>query len=167
MTETTPNAAWTATYDPDPPTGTITAGSTVSVAIENNYTPTPVEVPLGVKKVMTGSDLPDNASFTFNFAVTAADGTPMPDPATASITVTKNSTGDDLKAAFGSIEYTETGTFTYTVTETMASAYPGVRIVEGTKTVTVKIKDNGGALAIDTITGAESCPTLFNPVDCM
>ena len=131
------------------------------VEITNKYEPDSLEVPLGVKKILTGNELPADVDYTFNFTLTTSNGAPLPDPATTSITVNSTSGADDLKAAFGNIHFTAAGTYTYTVTESMADNYTGMSIVDGTKTVTIKIKDNNGTLEIESITGATADGTVY------
>ena len=59
------------------------------------------------------------------------------------------------------LHYTAAGTYVYTVKETMGGSYPGMYAVEGTKTVTVKIKDNNGVLELQEITGVKQDGTMY------
>ena len=131
------------------------------VEFNNAYKPNPVEVPLGVKKIMTGSTLPDDAKYTFTFTLTAPNGTPMPATTEVSMTVRKNTPAADLLGFFGNIQYTAAGTYTYTVKETLGGKYPGVTCAQPEKTVTVMIKDNNGALELERITGVTKDGTVY------
>ena len=133
-------------------TGAVREGGEYRVAFTNRYTPEPVEVPLGVKKILTGDKLPEGTKYTFTFTVTASTGTPMPAGNPVSLTVSSQSRGADLVESFGRIRYTSAGTYTYTVEE--SGNYAGMKAVDGKKTVKIKIRDNNGKLELESITGA-------------
>ncbi|HAE44163.1 MAG TPA: hypothetical protein DCG37_01030, partial [Lachnospiraceae bacterium] len=71
-----------------------------------------VEGEVKAKKTLSGRDW--TADDSFEFTISAAEGTPMPENTT--VTVTKDST--DYTESFGTITFTEAGTYTYTITET-------------------------------------------------
>lgn len=131
-------------------TGTIESASQVSLTFGNAYEATDVKlsdanVTLKVNKDLQGRDWRDGDSFTFN--ISAAAGTPLPDPTS----VTINNATPDHTASFGDITFTAPGTYTYTVTEDNDPEQPlvGVNYSGATYTVTVKVNDNGeGKLVI-------------------
>ena len=53
----------------------------------------------------------------FEFTLEALNGAPMPEGAVNG-KISKNATKDNLTAVFGTIKYTEAGTYSYTITET-------------------------------------------------
>lgn len=131
-------------------TGTIESASQVSLTFGNAYEATDVKlsdanVTLKVNKDLQGRDWRDGDSFTFN--ISAAAGTPLPDPTS----VTINNATPDHTASFGDITFSAPGTYTYTVTEDNDPEQPlvGVNYSGATYTVTVKVNDNGeGKLVI-------------------
>lgn len=107
----------------------------------NRYAAAPFEgVPTGMKltKQLTGIAWP--ADRTFEFAIAAAEGTPM--PAQTKISVGKPAAGDTASFDFGSIRYDKAGTYEYTVKE-MRGTMPGVAYDGHTATITVTVTDNG------------------------
>ncbi|MBQ7736928.1 MAG: VCBS domain-containing protein [Oscillospiraceae bacterium] len=148
-------------------TGVTEDNNVYVVEITNDYTPIPVDVPLSVKKIMLGANLPKKTTFKFTFTITAVtENAPMPmkdgaENVSITIEANGNSDLDNLTEIFGDIHFTAAGTYVYTVNETLEDNYPGVRIVEGTVTVTIKIKDNNGVLEIEEITGATSNGTSY------
>ena len=131
-------------------TGTIESASQVSLTFDNAYKATDVKLSdvntaLKVNKDLQGRDWRDGDTFTFN--ISAAAGTPLPDP--ASITVDDKTSGHT--ASFGDITFTAPGTYTYTVTENNDPDQPliGVNYSGATYTVKVQVTDNGeGKLVI-------------------
>lgn len=110
-------------------------------AFVNRYAAAPFEgVPTGMKltKQLTGIAWP--ADRTFEFAIAAAEGTPM--PAQTKISVGKPAAGDTASFDFGSIRYDKAGTYEYTVKE-MRGTMPGVAYDGHTATITVTVTDNG------------------------
>lgn len=76
---------------------------------ENTYsvTPTDAELDFGLSKAIDGREWTDGDEFSFT--ITAPDGTPLPNPAT--VTVSKRDTKDGIAAIkFGKIRYTAAGT---------------------------------------------------------
>ena len=110
-------------------------------AFVNRYAAAPFEgVPTGMKltKQLTGIAWP--ADRTFEFAIAAAEGTPM--PAQTKISVGKPADGDTASFDFGSIRYDKAGTYEYTVKETRGTM-PGVAYDGHTAKITVTVTDNG------------------------
>lgn len=122
---------------------------------ENSYsvTPTDADLDFGLSKAIDGRDWTD--SDKFSFTITAAEGTPLPDPAT--VTVNKHDAKDGIAAVkFGKIRYTAAGTYTYEIRENAGNAagmaYDGhvataeVTVTEdgeGKLTANVTKKENG------------------------
>ncbi|MBR6149850.1 MAG: chitobiase/beta-hexosaminidase C-terminal domain-containing protein [Lachnospiraceae bacterium] len=84
---------------------------------------------------------------SFEFTISATDGTPM--PSKTSVTITKNST--DKTESFGEILFTKAGEYTYTITQThKGESIDGVSYDSTDKTVTIKVKkDDNGKLVAD------------------
>ena len=134
-------------------TGTVEAGSQVSVDFTNAYSADePVmlstSTTLMVQKVLDGRDWRDTDSFEFNLS--GQNNAPMPTGDGATVVVTN---GD--AASFGDIEFTAAGTYTYIVTENDEVANPilGIDYSNALYTVTVVVDDGGqGNLKIDSVT---------------
>ena len=122
--------------------------------------PTAAETLFGNKNLAVGVP---GAPQTFNFTMTGADGAPMPDSATAQLTYAVGARGVQA-IPFGTIEYTETGTFEYTISE--ANPGTGWTVTGNDAKVTVIITDNGVGQLVATIDGGaktitnEYAPTL-------
>lgn len=122
---------------------------------KNTYSVTPLDAELDfdLSKAIDGRDWTD--SDEFSFTITAAEGTPLPDPAT--VTVNKHDAKDGIAAVkFGKIRYTAAGTYTYEIRENAGNAagmaYDGhvataeVTVTEdgeGKLTANVTKKENG------------------------
>lgn len=122
---------------------------------ENTYsvTPTDAELDFGLSKAIDGREWTDGDEFSFT--ITAPDGTPLPNPAT--VTVSKRDTKDGIAAIkFGKIRYTAAGTYKYEIRENAGStvgmtydahvATAEVTVTEdgdGTLTANVTKKENG------------------------
>lgn len=118
-----------------------------------NVTPLDAELDFDLSKAIDGRDWTD--SDEFSFTITAAEGTPLPDPAT--VTVNKHDAKDGIAAVkFGKIRYTAAGTYTYEIRENAGNAagmaYDGhvataeVTVTEdgeGKLTANVTKKENG------------------------
>lgn len=116
-------------------------------------TPLDAELDFDLSKAIDGRDWTD--SDEFSFTITAAEGTPLPDPAT--VTVNKHDAKDGIAAVkFGKIRYTAAGTYTYEIRENAGNAagmaYDGhvataeVTVTEdgeGKLTANVTKKENG------------------------
>ena len=126
-----------------------------AATFKNTYSVTPLDAELdfGLSKAIDGRDWTD--SDEFSFTITAAEGTPLPDPAT--VTVNKHDAKDGIAAVkFGKIRYTAAGTYTYEIRENAGNAagmaYDGhvataeVTVTEdgeGKLTANVTKKENG------------------------
>lgn len=87
-----------------------------AATFENAYSVTPLdaEFDFGLGKAIDGRDWTD--SDKFSFTITASEGTPLPDPAT--VTVSKKDAKDGIAAIkFGKIHYTAAGTYKYEIRE--------------------------------------------------
>lgn len=88
---------------------------------KNSYSVTPIDAELDfdLSKAIDGRDWTD--ADKFSFTVTAPEGTPLPDPAT--VTVSKKDAKDGIAAIkFGKIHYTAAGTYKYEIRENAGSA---------------------------------------------
>lgn len=126
-----------------------------AATFKNTYSVTPLDAELDfdLSKAIDGRDWTD--SDEFSFTITAAEGTPLPDPAT--VTVNKHDAKDGIAAVkFGKIRYTAAGTYTYEIRENAGNAagmaYDGhvataeVTVTEdgdGNLTANVTKKENG------------------------
>lgn len=122
---------------------------------KNTYSVTPLETELdfGLSKAIDGRDWTDGDEFSFT--ITALEGTPLPDPAT--VTVSKRDAKDGIAAIkFGKIHYAAAGTYKYEIRENAGStvgmtydahvATAEVTVTEdgdGTLTANVTKKENG------------------------
>lgn len=122
---------------------------------KNTYSVTPLETELdfGLSKAIDGRDWTDGDEFSFT--ITAPEGTPLPDPAT--VTVSKRNAKDGIAAIkFGKIHYAAAGTYKYEIRENAGStvgmtydahvATAEVTVTEdsdGTLTANVTKKENG------------------------
>ena len=122
---------------------------------KNTYSVTPLDIELdfGLSKAIDGRDWTDGDEFSFT--ITAPEGTPLPDPAT--VTVSKRDAKDGIAAIkFGKIHYAAAGTYKYEIRENAGStvgmtydahvATAEVTVTEdgdGTLTANVTKKENG------------------------
>lgn len=122
---------------------------------ENTYsvTPTDADLDFGLSKAIDGREWTDGDEFSFT--ITAPEGTPLPDPAT--VTVSRHDAKDGIAAIkFGKIRYTAAGTYKYEIRENAGStvgmtydahvATAEVTVTEdgdGTLTANVTKKENG------------------------
>ncbi len=137
--------------------GTIVPGDTAAAVFTNHYDTEEITVnegnttdDFGVKKVLTGRPWNGNDSYTFilesNRATTPmpANSTPVPNAANPThylkeVTVT---TADEF--AFGEIVFDRPGTFTYTISERVATpGIPGISYSGAMYQVVVVVTDNG------------------------
>ncbi len=137
--------------------------------VTNEYEPT--EVVIYVQKDLTGRDWKDGDEFTFTLA--PVDGAPMPLDEDGNELKTVVVTVKDGKVyGFGEIEYTEAGTYKYTITETKGSL-DGVTYDTSEHTVTVVVsKDDDNALSVEITYGipnddetAEVITNKFEPTE--
>ena len=115
--------------------------------------PTDADLDFGLSKAIDGREWTDGDEFSFT--ITAPDGTPLPNPAT--VTVSKRDAKDGIAAIkFGKIHYTAAGTYKYEIRENAGStvgmtydahvATAEVTVTEdgnGTLTANVTKKENG------------------------
>ena len=126
-----------------------------AATFENTYsvTPTDADLDFGLSKAIDGREWTDGDEFSFT--ITAPDGTPLPNPAT--VTVSRHDAEDGIAAIkFGKIRYTAAGTYKYEIRENAGStvgmtydahvATAEVTVTEdgdGTLTANVTKKENG------------------------
>ena len=91
-----------------------------------------------------------NGDYEYTFTIAAQNGAPAPEETT--VTVAKDS--DDHIASFGTIRFTEAGTYTYTITET-AGTNNSIQYDIAPKTVTVKVELVSGVLTVTNISGTD------------
>lgn len=131
------------------------AKDATAATFKNAYsvTPTDADLDFGLSKAIDGREWTDGDEFSFT--ITAPDGTPLPDPAT--VTVSKRDAKDGIAAIkFGKIHYTAAGTYKYEIRENAGStvgmtydarvATAEVTVTEdgdGTLTANVTKKENG------------------------
>ena len=121
---------------------------------ENTYsvTPTDAELDFGLSKAIDGRDWTD--SDKFSFTITAPEGTPLPDPAT--VTVSKNDAKDGIAAIkFGKIHYTAAGTYKYEIRENAGNA-AGMTYDGHVATAEVTVTDNGKGVLTANVTKKEN-----------
>ena len=122
---------------------------------KNTYSVTPIDTELdfGLSKAIDGRDWTD--ADKFSFTITASEGTPLPDPATVTVSK-KDAKGGIAAIKFGKIHYAAAGTYKYEIRENVGStvgmtydthvATAEVTVTEdgdGTLTANVTKKENG------------------------
>ncbi|RHN36806.1 VWA domain-containing protein [Collinsella sp. AF29-7AC] len=122
---------------------------------KNTYSVTPIDTELdfGLSKAIDGRDWTDGDEFSFT--ITAPEGTPLPDPATVTVSK-KDAKGGIVAIKFGKIHYAAAGTYKYEIRENVGStvgmtydahvATAEVTVTEdsdGTLTANVTKKENG------------------------
>ena len=108
---------------------------------ENTYSVDPLDADLdfGLSKAIDGREWTDGDEFSFT--ITASEGTPLPDPAT--VTVSKHDAKDGIAAIkFGSIRYTAAGTYKYEIRENAGSTV-GMTYDAHVATAEVTVTENG------------------------
>ena len=108
---------------------------------KNTYSVTPIDAELDfdLSKVIDGRDWTDGDEFSFT--ITAPEGTPLPDPAT--ITVSKKDAKDGIAAIkFGKIHYAAAGTYKYEIRENVGNA-AGMKYDDNVATAEVTVTENG------------------------
>ena len=121
---------------------------------KNTYSVTPLDAELdfGLSKAIDGRDWTDSDKFSFTIA--APEGTPLPDPAT--VTVSKKDAKDGIAAIkFGKIHYTAAGTYKYEIRENAGSA-AGMTYDGHVATAEVTVTDNGEGKLTANVTKKES-----------
>ena len=126
-----------------------------AATFENAYSVTPLDAELDfdLSKAIDGRDWTD--ADKFSFTITAPEGTPLPDPAT--VTVTKQDADNEGIAAinFGKIRYTTAGTYKYEIRENASSA-AGMTYDGHVATVEVTVTENGEGKLTANVTKKES-----------
>lgn len=108
---------------------------------KNSYSVTPIyaELDFDLSKAVDGRGWTD--ADKFSFTITAAEGTPLPDPAT--VTVSKKDAEDGIAAIkFGKIRYTAAGTYKYEICENAGSA-AGMKYDDHVATAEVTVTEDG------------------------
>lgn len=125
-----------------------------AATFENAYSVTPLDAELDfdLSKAIDGRDWTD--SDKFSFTITAAEGTPLPDPAT--VTVSKKDAKDGIAAInFGKIRYTAAGTYKYEIRENAGNA-AGMTYDGHVATAEVTVTENGEGVLTANVTKKES-----------
>ena len=128
--------------------------SATPATFENTYsvTPTDADLDFGLSKAIDGREWTDGDEFSFT--ITAPEGTPLPDPAT--VTVSKKDAKDGVAAIkFGKIHYTAAGTYKYEIRENAGSA-AGMTYDGHVATAEVTVTDNGKGVLTANVTKKES-----------
>ena len=122
---------------------------------KNTYSVTPIDTELdfGLSKAIDGREWTEGDKFSFT--ITAPEGTPLPDPAT--VTVTKQDADNEGIAAikFGKIHYTAAGTYKYEIRENAGSA-AGMTYDAHVATAEVTVTENGDGTLTANVTKKES-----------
>lgn len=118
-----------------------------AVGFTNSYAPTATSVTLGASKVLNGKSLEDGE---FSFALEGEDGTRL-------------TTGNDANGmvVFPAIQYSETGTYQYTLSEVKGSE-TGVTYDEAAYAVTVAVEDDGEGSLVATVSYEGGKAPVFN-----
>lgn len=130
-------------------------GNNGKISFAYDMTPAMVntKASFGLTKVLEGRDW--TKEDTFEFGLTSENGAPIPESATAPVTasVTKDDLDDKGKAVidFGTIKYTEPGTYVYKVSEKHAgTTIDGIAYSGNVAEITVTVKPNKkGELSAD------------------
>ena len=125
-----------------------------AATFENAYSVTPLDTELDfdLSKAIDGRDWTD--SDKFSFTITAPEGTPLPDPAT--VTVSKKDAKDGIAAIkFGKIRYTAAGTYKYEIRENAGNAV-GMTYDAHVATAEVTVTENADGTLIANVTKKES-----------
>ena len=121
---------------------------------KNTYSVTPLDAELdfGLSKAVDGRAWTD--SDEFSFTITAAEGTPLPDPAT--VTVSKKDAKDGIAAIkFGKIRYTAAGTYKYEIRENAGNA-AGMTYDGHVATAEVIVTEDGEGKLLASVTKKEN-----------
>lgn len=130
------------------------AKGATSAIFENAYsvTPTDADLDFGLSKAIDGREWTDGDEFSFT--ITAPDGTPLPDPAT--VTVSKRDAKDGIAAIkFGKIRYTAAGTYKYEIRENAGSTV-GMTYDEHVATAEVTVTEDGDGILTANVTKKEN-----------
>ncbi len=144
-------------------------GNNGKISYKYDMTPATVDtkVKFGLTKVLVGREWTNEDAF--EFGLTPVDGAPMPESATAPVTVSVTKPDPDDKAAigFGTIEYTEPGTYVYKVSEKNAgTTVDGITYSKNVAEITVTVTPNKkGVLSADVkVAWSEADETEFKNV---
>lgn len=146
-------------------------GNNGKISFAYDMTPAMVntKASFGLTKVLEGRAWMDTD--TFEFGLTSENGAPIPESATAPVTasVTKDDLDDKGKAVidFGTIKYTEPGTYVYRVSEKNAgTTVDGIAYSKNVAEVTVTVTPNkrGELSAAVKVTWSEADETEFKNV---
>ena len=118
-----------------------------AVGFTNSYAPAATSVTLGASKVLNGKSLEDGE---FSFALESEDGTQL-------------TAGNDANGmiVFPAIQYSETGTYQYTLSEVKGSE-TGVTYDEAAYAVTVAVEDDGEGSLVATVSYEGGKAPVFN-----
>lgn len=118
-----------------------------TVGFTNSYAPAATSVTLGASKVLNGKSLEDGE---FSFALEGEDGTQL-------------TAGNDANGmvVFPAIQYSETGTYQYTLSEVKGSE-TGVTYDEAAYAVTVAVEDDGEGSLVATVSYEGGKAPVFN-----
>lgn len=118
-----------------------------AVGFTNSYAPAATSVTLGVSKVLNGKSLEDGE---FSFALEGEDGTQL-------------TAGNDANGmvVFPAIQYSETGTYQYTLSEVKGSE-TGVTYDEAAYAVTVAVEYDGEGSLVATVSYEGGKAPVFN-----
>ena len=121
---------------------------------KNTYSVTPLDAELDfdLSKAIDGRDWTD--ADEFGFTITAPEGTPLPDPAT--VTVSKKGAEDGIAAIkFGKIRYTAAGTYKYEIRENAGNA-AGMTYDGHVATAEVIVTEDGEGKLLASVTKKEN-----------
>lgn len=118
-----------------------------AVGFTNSYAPAATSVTLGASKVLNGKSLEDGE---FSFTLEGEDGTQL-------------TAGNDANGmvVFPAIQYSETGTYQYTLSEVKGSE-TGVTYDEAAYAVTVAVEDDGEGSLVATVSYEGGKAPVFN-----
>lgn len=125
-----------------------------TATFKNTYsvTPTDADLDFDLSKAIEGREWTEGDKFSFT--ITAPEGTPLPDPAT--VTVSKNDAKDGIAAIkFGKIHYTAAGTYKYEIRENAGNAV-GMTYDGHVATAEVTVTDNGKGVLTANVTKKEN-----------
>lgn len=125
-----------------------------AATFENAYSVTPLdaEFDFSLGKAIDGRDWTD--SDKFSFTITASEGTPLPDPAT--VTVSKKDAKDGIAAIkFGKIHYTAAGTYKYEIRENAGNTV-GMTYDSHVATAEVTVTEDGDGNLTANVTKKEN-----------
>lgn len=128
--------------------------SATPATFENTYSVTPIytELDFGLSKAIDGRDWTDGDEFSFT--ITAPEGTPLPDPAT--VTVSKKDAKDGIAAIkFGKIHYTAAGTYKYEIRENAGNTV-GMTYDSHVATAEVTVTEDGEGKLTANVTKKEN-----------